>query len=151
MKLKTIPLYIILMSCILLITSCSKEPEKVLPKNGGVWQVTGTLAGTNNDGIFSKTITGIVEGTMTFNSNNTGQQNLVQKLKIETSFETINTLINQKSDFTWNVDGDAIKITSDNKALTFDITNKESKSETWKAKGLVEDVTVTYDYNLEKK
>ncbi len=100
---------------VLLFTSCSKEPDKVLPKKDGKWNYTANTS-MYLDGVFISS--GTETGTMTFEKSGT---------------VTI-TSGGASEKGTWSASGDVVKLTIDTETVEFKVIEKSRKSEKWEGK-----------------
>ena len=120
MKLYSRQLSLLLISIVLLFASCSKSPDKILPKKNGAWNVVITTHTTSTAGYDSTTITNTIT---TFIKDGTGSY--------------INSSGSSDS-FTWSYSKDSKKITFQKDLpnewpIVFDVTIMERKTEQWHA------------------
>lgn len=136
---------LVMLSVIIALTSCSRDPEDRLP---GDWIMTWTMTSSGNYGGESETETYLQVGTATFNEDGTG----------------IMTMDGEVEAIIWTATEDKVTLSIDGDAIVFDVVENERKVQKWNYSdsGSYTDYTYdedynytpytyTYEYNLEVK
>ena len=115
MKICFLNIFILGVSVVFLISSCSKSPDKILPKKSGKWNAVITFHITTTGVDFTNT----VNESLQFEKDGTGIN--INSLGVSTPF-------------TWSYSKDSKKITfqkTGSAVIVFDVTTMEKKSEQW--------------------
>ena len=109
--------------------SCSKSPDKALPRKDGVWNVTSVYT----LGTFTNTSVGVAtfkkDGTVTWVFGNT----------------------TETKNWSYSKDNKKITLAKNGSSEVYDVTETALKSEKWQQKTTVAGITATTDITLTKK
>lgn len=115
------------------LTSCSKSPEKVLPKKDGKWNVAGTV--TNSTFAISLPVT----GNITFNDDKSFASTL-----------SISGFGSESSKGTWSATKETVTTISNGTTVIYTVVEAKTKSEKWENVSTKNGTTVTTKLDLTK-